>query len=193
MTHMIDIQSDSFPTLQTERLQISALTFDDIKRFYAYRTHPDIARYQGSFPESEEQVEQLIHNQSRVAFGKLNQWFQFAIRLQTEQTLLGDIGLRFVSPFIPQIEIGYSISVEYQRQGYGKESVKAVLDHCFSNLNLQVISAIIDVRNTASQRMLESLGFQRMAFRPHACFLRDEWCDEADYALFADQWQNQQI
>jgi RimJ/RimL family protein N-acetyltransferase len=114
----------------------------------------------------------------------VNQWFQFAIRLQTDNTLIGDIGVHFNSPFIPQVEIGYSIMSSYQRKGYASESVQAVIDYCFSTMQTKIISATIDVRNLASQHLLQKLGFKRMAFRPHACFLRGEWCDEADYALF---------
>lgn len=185
---MISKNETGIPVIQTQRLVINALTKDDIKAFYTYRTHADIIRYQGTFPENEEQIQQLITDQSNVDFGTQDQWFQFAIRIQGKQTIIGDIGLRYVSPFIPQAEIAYSISPDYQRKGYARESVQALLDFCFSNLNLKIISATIDVRNIASENLLKSLGFQRIAFRPHACFLRDEWCDEADYGLFAKKW-----
>lgn len=181
------------PVIQTQRLFINKLTPDDVKAFYAYRTHPDIVRYQGTFPEDEEQVQQLLINQSNVDFGMQAQWFQFAIRLQPEQTIIGDIGLRYVSPFIPQAEIAYTISAPYQRKGYAREGVQAFLDYCFSTLNLKIISATIDIRNIASVNLLKNLGFKRIALRPHASYIRGEWCDEADYGLFVEKWQNSKI
>jgi RimJ/RimL family protein N-acetyltransferase len=176
----------NLPTIKTERLIINALTSNDIKPFYEHRTHPDILRFQGEFPRSEDDVQQLLEAQEKVPFGTVNQWFQFAIRLQNDNKLIGDIGLHFNSPFIPQAEIGYSIMSSYQHKGYASECVQAMLDYCSSTLKTKIISATIDVRNLASQRLLQKMGFKRMAYRPHACFLRGEWCDEADYALFLD-------
>ena len=178
------MSSTTFPTIQTPRLIINALLPEDVKTFYAYRTNPEILRYQGEFPRSEENAQKFIEAQSKVPFGKVGQWFQFAIRLQLGNILIGDIGLHFNSPFIPQAEIAYSIMPSYQHMGYATESVQAVLTYCFSTLHIKIISATIDVRNIASQHLLQKIGFQRMAYRPHACYLRGEWCDEADYALF---------
>lgn len=188
MTGVVNIMMNKeLPVFQTERLLISALTLKDIKNFVAHRNQPEVARYQNWYPVSEAEVEQLIFNQSKAEFGRPDQWYQFAIRLLPDYTFIGDIGLHFVTNFYRQVEIGYSISMAYQRKGYGRESVQAVLSYCFSNLNLEIVSATIDVRNTASQRLLESLGFQLMATRPHACYQSEAWCDEADYGLFAAQ------
>ena len=180
--------STIFPTIQTKRLVINALAMDDIKPFFTYRTDPKVLQYQGEFPRSEADVQDLIETQSKVDFGTVNQWFQFAIRLLPDNTLIGDIGLHFISPFIPQVEIAYSIIPSFQRQGYAGESVEALIDYCFSNLNIEIISATIDVRNIASQHLLQKMGFQRIAYRPHACFMRGDWCDEADYALFFNKY-----
>lgn len=174
-----------FPVIQTQRLYINALTLDDIPSFYAYRTHPDIVRYQGVFPRNEDDVKQLVEEQNRAPFGKVNQWFQFALRLLPQQTIIGDIGLQFNATFIPQVEIAYSIAPDYQRKGFARESVQALIEDLFINRNIKTISATIDVRNTASESLLKSLGFHRVAFRPHACYLRGEWCDEADFGLFS--------
>ena len=178
----------TLPTLQTDRLIVNPLTPDDIKPFYTHRTHPDVLRYQGEFPRSEEDVRQLINTQNTVTFGTVGQWFQFAIRLLPDTTFIGDIGLHFSSPFIHQVEIAYSLIPSYQHKGYATESVQALIAHCFSNLNMKIISATIDVRNTASQHLLQKLGFKRMAYRPHACFIRGEWCGEEDYALFLNKY-----
>jgi RimJ/RimL family protein N-acetyltransferase len=175
----------TLPVITTERLVINALTLEDIKPFFAYRTNPKVLQYQGEFPRSKTNVRELIETQNKVDFGTVNQWFQFAIRLLSDNTLIGDIGLHFNSPFISQVEIAYSIMPSFQHKGYASESVQTLIDYCFTTLQMKAITATIDVRNIASRHLLLKLGFMRMAFRPHACFLRGEWCDEEDYALFS--------
>jgi RimJ/RimL family protein N-acetyltransferase len=62
----MDTQVNStLPIIQTERLIINALAPTDIKLFYEHRTHPDILRYQGEFPRSEDDVQQLLEAQAK--------------------------------------------------------------------------------------------------------------------------------
>jgi RimJ/RimL family protein N-acetyltransferase len=61
--------------------------------------------------------------------------------------------------------IAYGIFIAYQRQGYAREAVEAILDHLREELHSRRIFAEMDVENNASFRLVESLGFKRVKKR----------------------------
>lgn len=85
-------------------------------------------------------------------------------------------------------EIGYLIGRSLWGQGYGREAVACVLDHCFARSGQRRIYADVDPDNAASIRLLERLGFVREGH------LREEWethigvRDTILYGLLAREW-----
>jgi RimJ/RimL family protein N-acetyltransferase len=57
-------------------------------------------------------------------------------------------------------EIGYWLGVRYWGRGYATESVQALIDHAFGNLDHTSLQAGARVTNTRSRRVLEKCGFQ---------------------------------
>ncbi len=78
--------------------------------------------------------------------------------------------------------IAYGIFVAYQRRGYAREAVAAVLHHLDQNLHSRRIFAEMDVKNEASFRLVESLGFKRVKKR-HAVDTERGDSDEYVYEL----------
>jgi RimJ/RimL family protein N-acetyltransferase len=175
------------PVLQTQRLYLSLLTLEDVPIFASYRNDPEIARYQYWYPVTEEAVRDLVEQHHRLPFGTQDQWFQFGIRLIEDQTLIGDIGIHFLDSQFEIAEIGYAISPPYQKQGYAAESVRAIINYCFTSTPLTRIHATCDSRNTTSMHLLEKTGFTQQLIRPNAIFLRGEWSTEVDYAFTREQ------
>lgn len=178
--------------LQTQRLLLSLLTLEDGATFASYRNDPEIARYQYWYPVTEEAVRDLVGQHHRLPFGTQDQWFQFGIRLQTDQTLIGDIGIHFLDSQFEIAEIGYAISKPYQQQGYAAESVRAMLSYCFTNTPLTQINATCDSRNILSMHLLEKVGFTQQLIRPNAIFLRGEWSTEVDFVYTREKTQKQE-
>ena len=58
--------------------------------------------------------------------------------------------------------IAYSVYVDFQRCGYGRESTQCVLDHLRDEHGITRVLAEMNVRNEASWRLAESLGFKRV-------------------------------
>jgi RimJ/RimL family protein N-acetyltransferase len=175
------------PILQTQRLILSLLTLEDVAAFAAYRNDPEIARYQTWYPVTEESVQELVEQQHRLPFGTQDQWFQFGIRLLSDRTLIGDIGIHFLDNQFQIAEIGYAIAQPYQKHGYATESVKAMQKYCFTSTPLNEIHATCDILNNTSMHLLEKIGFTQQLIRPNAIFLRGEWSTEVDYILARGQ------
>ncbi|WP_448550469.1 GNAT family N-acetyltransferase [Thalassotalea fusca] len=58
-------------------------------------------------------------------------------------------------------EVGYSFLSQYQRKGYGKESVAAVIEYARSQLALKCLNAICNPSNSASIALLEGQQFKK--------------------------------
>lgn len=83
----------------------------------------------------------------------------------------GEVAARFVS--VPGHEerveeIGYITCAHRQREGVARECTEALVRHLFETDGLRKITAEVDAENSASIRLLGSLGFTREAyFREH--------------------------
>ena len=102
--------------------------------------------------------------------------------------LIGDIGIHFLEDDA-QAEIGYTISPDYQGQGYGTEAVSAVISYLFTGLRKHRIIASVDPRNTRSVKLLDRLGMRREAHFVKSIVIDGKWCDDCVYAVLREEWE----
>lgn len=101
-------------------------------------------------------------------------------------TKIGDINHRFNLPY-KWMEIGwYNIIPTERGRGYGTEAVQLMIDYLFLSKDLGRIQAIVDLRNKASQRVLEKVGFQREGTIRKCLFNRGEWRDYDLYSILRE-------
>ena len=58
--------------------------------------------------------------------------------------------------------IGYDIFADHWRHGYAREACAAMLEFLRKDCGVALASAIVDVENTGSVKLLEALGFTRV-------------------------------
>lgn len=85
-------------------------------------------------------------------------------------------------------EIGYIMVPGNEGQGIARECLTALFTHLFRTENYQRIWGDVDPRNTASSRLLLSLGFTREAHLRKAMKTHIGWCDTWLWGLLADEW-----
>lgn len=172
----------------TQRLVLRRFCEGDAPALAAYRSAPEIARYQSwGIPVSLEAATALIREVAERDT-HMPGWFQYAVELRTDCTLIGDIGVN-LHENQRQAEIGYTIAAEYQGRGFATEAVRRVLEHLFVDRRLHRISAECDARNLPSARLLERLGFRREGYRVANTWLKGEWTDDLLFGLLATDWQ----
>jgi len=160
---------------------------EDAEAFSAYRSDPNVARYQSwDAPVSVEEAARQIMRFAVTDPGAPG-WSQYAVEHRAEGVLIGDVGVRLEDNLM-QAEIGFTFAPAFHGKGYAAEAVRCVLGGLFAG-GLHRVSAGCDARNTASARLLERLGFRREGHRVEFTWIKGEWTDELLFGLLARDWR----
>jgi aminoglycoside 6'-N-acetyltransferase len=180
------VQDAAFDRLATARLVVRRFAAADAGALAAYRSDPEVARYQAwDCPYPLEDAERFVASLEALAPGTPGTWFQFAVALSGTGSLVGDVALRTSRSDPRQAEVGFSFASAHQRRGYAAEAVAAVLDYAFGRLAMQRVFSITDARNLRAQRLLERLGFRREVEFRDSTWFKGEWAREVLYARLA--------
>ncbi|GAA2602207.1 GNAT family protein [Winogradskya consettensis] len=173
--------------IETERLVLRRFREDDAAVLAAYRSEPEVARYQSwNSPYSLDKARYSV--QTMVAADPaMPGWFQWAVELASAKTLIGDVGVNLADN-LKQAEIGYTLAPVQQGHGYATEAVRAVLDHLFKIQGLHKVAAECDARNLPSAKLLQRLGFTQEGLRRQHTWIKNEWTDDLLFGLLADDW-----
>ena len=174
--------------LHTPRLILRPFEERDIPSFTAYRSDPDVARYQGwEAPFPPEEAAQFVAEMTHAQPGTPGAWYQAAIELQADGQMIGDCAF-CVSTDGRQAEIGYTLARRSQGQGYASEALTRLLDYLFSDLNLHRVHANIDPKNLPSARLLERLGLRKEGLFVESLWFKGGWADEEWFAILQQEW-----
>ena len=92
-----------------------------------------------------------------------------------------------------QMEIGYVLVPTERGKGYCSEAVKIMVDYLFLSMDIVRIQAHTDVRNTASQKVLEKAGFKKEGTIRKGYFARGAWTDWFLYSILREEWKEPKI
>lgn len=148
--------------METERLILRPWSMDDVDCLYKYASDGRVSELalwprHTSVEMSREVIEKIfIPNRD-----------SFAMVLKTTGEPIGCIGLvpegeehHFVDS--AEREVGYWIGYPYWGKGLTTEALKAVIGYCRNHLMLVSVLATVDVKNVASQRVVEKCGFSHI-------------------------------
>jgi RimJ/RimL family protein N-acetyltransferase len=173
--------------MATERLTLRRFRASDAPALAAYRSDPEVARYQSwEAPFALEKAEAAVRAFAAGSPAEAG-WFQYAIELTAEQTLIGDVAVR-LHDNLRQAEVGFTLATAYQKRGYATEAVSAVLDRLFRVQRLHRVMGECDARNARSAALLERLGFTREGLLRQQTFIKGEWTDDLLFGLLATEW-----
>jgi aminoglycoside 6'-N-acetyltransferase len=174
-----------FSGLRTARLKIRRFHAEDAAAFAAYRSDPDVARYQSWDACTPDQAEAFINEMAASRPGVPGEWFQFAVVDPASDGLLGDVALRVDGDDTSRAELGITFARAHHGKGLATEAARALTSYGFEQLGADTVFAIADARNDASITLLERIGMRRTATE-HVRF-KGEWCDEHTYELARDR------
>ncbi len=144
--------------LETERLRLRWLTFDDIDAYNELGTNPEIIRYVGNQPFASLDVakEKLcaapLKDYATYGYGR------FACVWKQTGQVIGICGPKFL-PDTGDVDLGYRLLPNFWGMGLATESALASIHYARQQLGLQRLVAWVHPENVASTRVLTKLGF----------------------------------
>ena len=147
-----------FPTLETERLILRAITPEDRYSVFENFSDPDVAKWFFETPFSKiEQADQIIRTFIMNADKGIG--FTWAILLKDSGKFIGTCSYEnYLAQ--KQGEIGFDLGKKFWGKGYMAEALREIINFGFTVLGLMEIEANTYSHNVNSKRLLEKLGFK---------------------------------
>ena len=176
--------------IRTARLELRRFSPDDLAAFQAYRSDPELARYQNWEPTSDEQARAFLAEQAQQRLGAVGQWLQVAVTRSDTGEVIGDLGLCMEDESGGAVTLGFTLARSAQGRGYATEAVTGMLGVLLGQGRARSVVAVTDVRNTASIALLRRVGFGHDGTA--AAVFRGEPCQEHTFVLTDEQWARRQ-
>ncbi|WP_295938416.1 GNAT family N-acetyltransferase [uncultured Alistipes sp.] len=167
-------------TIESTRVCFRPFEEKDAEAVFAYRSSDTVARYQYWQPYTQEDAIDFVRKYSMLELGMKGEWTGLAVIHRQEAKLIGDCALRIRNGIA---EIGCNIAPEYQRQGFAKETLILLIEYCFAQEGIHEVYAITDSENTASIKLLESVGMIRDGGFEQRIHYKGFWATEYRYHI----------
>jgi RimJ/RimL family protein N-acetyltransferase len=149
-----------FEPLVTDRLLLRRSAPDDATAIAAYRSDPEVHRYQGWDRTDAEGIRADIEDMAHRAPGEPGGWVQLTVEERESGLLVGDVGLAPADGEQGVIKVGYTIAPAFQGRGYATEAIAALRDYAFDRLGADVVRAYASALNVPSHRVAEKVGMR---------------------------------
>lgn len=177
----------TFPILSTPRLILRQIRADDADAVFDLFADEQVTRYYDldTFTDLAQAADLIERFQRRFDHQVGIRWGLALTDAPNE--LIGTCGYNiWVQPARRGL-LGYDLARAHWRCGLMREALTAILDFGFSIMQLNRIEALTLPQNTASQRLLDKLGFKAEGLLRQYEYLKDSPQDMAIYALLAEE------
>ena len=162
------------PTLETERLQLRAMSVKDASDMYDYARRFDVTRYLLWEPHGDRTyTEHYLSYLERLY--REGEFYDWAVVEKESGRMIGTCGFtRFDFPH-NSAEIGYVLSPDFHGKGYGTEAAARVVRFGFERLRLHRIEARFIQGNEASLHVMEKLGMRFEGYRRDGMWIKNAY------------------
>jgi ribosomal-protein-alanine N-acetyltransferase len=180
----------NLPVIETERLLLRKITFDDAPDIFDYASDPEVSKYMGWEPHQsiQETYDYLERAMKRYQEHNPGPW---AIVHRGNAKMIGTC---FFSSWDRQhnsAEVGYMLNRRYWGQGYMAEAVRAIVGFGFRELGINRIQARCNVPNVGSARVMEKVGMSFEGVLRQQLFEKGSYIDVKIYSILKSEWEQQ--
>lgn len=169
--------------LEGKTINLRVAERKDLPIIGEWRSNPEFqGEYNVLIQESKDELEKRYDN-----LGPDEKWFLIE---KKDGTKIGLVVLELEGGLH---ELGYGVIPNERRKGYCTEAVKIAVDYLFLSKPTVRIQAHTNVRNKASQRVLEKVGFKKEGTVRKRIFIRGRWRDEFLYSIIRKEWKEPRI
>jgi len=181
-------------TINTDRLLLRRFKFDDdYNMFNNWANDSEVTKFltwepHNNIKNTKEIIKQWVNEYEH------NNIYNWAIQSKEINEVIGGISIVQLDEINYSCEIGYCISRKYWGKGIMSESLKAVINYLFSEIEFNRIVAKHDTLNIASGKVMLKSGMVKEGTLRQVK-LRDnkEFYDLAVYAILKGDWISRNI
>lgn len=171
------------PVIETERLIIRPMNPTDVPALKEWINDRSIYAYWGKGPGRTDLKPELMFEKEQ----RPTKSFHLGIAEKDTDRVIGDLWVYLIEND-RMAQIAIRLAKQKHGMGYGTEALSAMTRFCFENTQLRRLWAQVDVRNTASARMLEKCGYTREGLIRQGKMV-NTWCDYYIYGILASDIQ----
>lgn len=145
------------PLLTTDRFTLQRIEPEDRPFVFEGLSHPQVIPFYGVRYASLEATQVQMDFYEALEREGTGQWWKIVSRQRPEA--LGAIGYNHYQAQHKKAEIGYWLLPRFWKQGVLTEAMPALLRYMLREKGIHRIEALVEEGNTASNRLLERMGF----------------------------------
>ena len=179
--------------LETECLRLEPLTPQHTPLLFPILSDERIYLYipEDPLPDLEALARRYHRLATRRSPSGTELWLNWALQRKQERDYIGTLQATVSAE--KYATIAYLVNPAFWGYGYAQEACRRLLRLLFSVYQVQDVQAEVDTRNQASWRLLERLGFRRIAVRQAADHFKGASSDEYTYELSHRDWQTEML
>lgn len=187
MSEMSTIAAKEFPQLETKRLILREMTFDDEEDIFESFSDENVTKYFSMKPFASVEESEKIIKRAKNLFEEEN-GIQWGIVLKESNILVGTCGYEAWVKSSYRGEIGYDLRLSHWGRGIMSEALRAVIQYGFEEMELNRIEATTRADNTRSVNMLSRLGFQKEGLLRETVYWEGTFYDQILFSLLKREW-----
>jgi len=177
-----------FTSFETHRLILRELVLSDFEAVHDYASDPVVTRFTSFGPNTLEETREFLSRSIHAGSVSPRQIHTFAVIERDSGRLIGSCGLEQSDGTGRHYAFGYCFHRHWWGRGFGKETAAALVQFGFDRLQAHRLWAHVFLGNTASERILEGLGFRREGLALQSLYLRNAWHDILTFGLLRSEW-----
>ena len=151
---------EPWEVLETERLLIRETTLEDIDEFYRLYADPEMTRYMEGLFDDPADEKRYQKDYIEKVYGLMGFGVWTLVRRE-DGRIIGRAGYSVRNGF-DDIELGFLIGMEFQKQGYAYEACSGILDYGRDVLSFDKVQTLVKKENLVSVHLCEKLGFKQV-------------------------------
>ena len=180
---------ENFPEIETERLILRKLEFNDASEVQLIRSDERVMIYMDSERHTTiEQSEKSILEKLKMY--KEKGGILWAIIEKSTGKFIGDFTFFKIDNKNSRAEIGYTLKPEFWKKGFMKEVMLSTFNFGFTDFNLHSLEANINPKNDNSRAILIKMGFRKEAYFRENYYYNGEYLDSEIYSLLKSDFYN---
>jgi [ribosomal protein S5]-alanine N-acetyltransferase len=176
-----------FPVLEGTCIRLRGIRENDVDALFHLFSEPEVMRYWSRGPMTARQ-EAVDYAQNILEGFVRRDLLTWIIADAESDTMIGSTTLYEINPLHARAGLGYALMPAFWGKGLAREAATLALCYGFLELDLHRIEADTEPNNTRSNRLLESLGFQREGLLRERFRHPDGIQDSLIFGILKSEW-----